>query len=196
MAEINNNIVCFINGFVPVAEPVCPELDIKASVQISSKLISIYQSRIDALINQLGKSVLLEYTPIETPCPNCLYDTMRKRSTGIYRTGGPRPFKRGRQCPYCKSRGLLETPVEKCIRCLISWNPNDSENYDISVSHQKDIVRFKTYTTNFDNLVGAKSAIANYDIRDKIRLRVKRITAPILVGLRESRYCISFWELL
>ena len=193
---ISGSVPLFINGEVLVPDVVCPPLDDTASIQISPTLIAIYQSRIDALINQLGKNVRLIFDPILTPCPNCLYDTLRKRSNGIYRSGGPRPFKRGRKCPFCKGKGLNETSVEKCIKCLIKWNPTDVENYGISVSSTKDIVRFKTHLTNFNNLVGANCAISNYDIKDIVTFKVKRITEPVLVGLRESRYCISFWELL
>jgi hypothetical protein len=196
MATWNDNISCFINGVVSRPDSSCPTLDPSAAIQITDELIGIYQSRIDSLINQLGKSVLLEYTPIRETCPNCTYDVQRQRSTGIYIPGGPRPFARGRKCPYCKGRGSLETPVQKCIRCLIKWNPTDAEDYGISISGRKDIVRFKTYLYNFDDLVRAKHAISNYDIASTSKLRVKMITEPVLVGLRESRYCISFWELL
>ena len=192
----NNSINLFINGEVAIPDVVCPPLDDTASIQIKPALIAIYQSRIDALINQLGKAVRLIFDPILTPCPNCLYDVLRKRSNGIYRTGGPRPFKRGRKCPYCKGRGLNETAVEKCIQCLLKWNPQDAENYGISISSTKGIVRMKTFLTSADDMMQAKTAIANYDIKSQMKLNVKLIRGPIPVGLREDRYCISFWELL
>ena len=112
----SGNLGLFINGVQPRSVVSCPTLDPTASIQITDELINVYQSRIDALINQLGKSVFLEFDPIIDPCPNCTYDTMRKRSTGIYIPGGPRPFARGRRCPYCKGKGLIQTPVQKCIR--------------------------------------------------------------------------------
>lgn len=192
----SGNTNFFINGYEPKSALSCPILDPEASIQISDELISIYQSRIDAIINQLGKSVLLEYTPVRTPCINCEYEMIRGRSRGIYKIGGPRPFARGRQCSYCKGRGFLETSVQKCIRCLIQWNPQDAKRYGISVSDHKDIVRFKTYLYNFDELKRASFAIANYDIMSMVKLKVRLIQEPILVGLRESRYCISFWEMI
>ncbi len=189
-----NNL--FINGLVQKDAVTCPILDVTASIQISDELIGIYQSRIDALINQLGKNVWLEFNPIETPCPNCLYDTDRKRSTGIYRVGGPRQFARGRKCPYCKGRGLLRTDVNECIKCLIKWNPKDARAFGISLNQKQGVVRLKTFITAADSLSKANTAIVNYDIVDDLKLRVKLIKGPIPVGLREDRYCISFWELL
>jgi len=185
-----------VNGIVPIPGVSCPILDSTASIQIKSSLIQIYQSRIDALINQLGKNVYLEFDPIIEPCPNCEFDTIRHRSKGIYIVGGPVPFERGRRCPYCKGNGLLETPVNKCIKCLLKWNPRDAENHGISLSQGKGIVRLKTYLTNADDLSRARTALVNHDIVDQMKLKVKLLEGPIPVGLREDRYCISFWELL
>lgn len=165
-------------------------------INITKKLIRIYQSRIDALINQLGKNIFLEFDPIREPCPNCTYDTIRKRSTGIYKPGGPRPFVRGRRCPYCKGKGLLETAVNKCIKCLIKWNPKDAENFGIVISDKKGIVRLKTFLTEADDLRRAKTVLVNHDIADEMKLQMKLIKGPVPVGLQEDRYCISFWELL
>lgn len=186
----------FINGYEAKPALSCPTLDPSASIQITDNLIGVYQSRIDAMINQLGKSVLLEFTPIKTPCPNCVFDMIRGRSKNLYRTGGPVPFDRGRKCPYCKGRGFLETASEKCIRCLIGWNAKDAADYGISVSRTQNVVRFKTYLYNFEDLVRAETAISNYASRGIVTLRVKRIKQPIITGLREDRYCISFWESL
>jgi len=192
----SGNIDLIINGYKPKPALVCPILDPTASIQIKDSLIRIYQSRIDALINQLGKNVYLEFDPIRDPCPNCTYDTMRKRSTGIYIPGGPRPFKRGRRCPWCKGRGFTETAVNKCIKCLIKWNPEDAKNFGISVSKNSGIVRLKTFLTEADDLMRAQTVIVNHDIVGQMKLRVKLIQGPIPVGLREDRYCISFWELI
>lgn len=196
MASESGTTYFFINGLEPKPALVCPTLDPTASIQIEDSLIKIYQSRIDALINQLGKNVYLEFDPIREPCPNCTYDTVRNRSTGIYRSGGPRPFKRGRRCPYCKGRGFIETAVNKCIKCLIKWDSENTGNFDISVSKKNGIVRLKTFLTEADDLSRAKTVIVNHDIVGQMKLRVRLVRGPIPVGLREDRYCISFWELL
>ncbi len=163
---------------------------------ITDKLIQVYQSRIDALINQLGKNVLLQFDPIREPCPNCLFDTIRKRSLGIFKPGGPRPFIKGRKCPYCKGRGLLETPVTKCIKCLTKWNPRDAENYGISIQQRKGLVRLKTFLTESDDLRRARTVVVNSDVSDQMTLKMRLLKGPIPVGLQEDRYCITFWELM
>lgn len=189
-----------VNGVVAKtfdpANPPCPPLDPLASIQISNELIGIYQSRIDALINQLGKNILLEFDKIKIPCPNCLFDTMRGRSRGIFRTGGPRPFARGRVCPWCKGKGFEESDNNKCIKALLKWNPKEAANYGLTISDSRGVVRIKTFLTEFDDLRRAVTVVANHDMDSIAKLRVKLVKGPIPVGLREDRYCISFWELL
>lgn len=196
MASESGNLNLFINGYEPKSALACPVLDPTASIQIKDSLIRIYQSRIDALINQLGKNVYLEFDPIRESCSNCTFDVIRKRSTGIYRVGGPRPFIRGRKCPYCKGRGFLETAVNKCIKCLIKWNPEDAKNFGIAITQKSGVVRLKTFLTEADDLMRAKTIIVNHDIVNQMKLKVRLIQGPIPVGLREDRYCISFWELI
>ena len=132
-------------GHEPRPATVCPALDPAASIQIPNELILVYQDKIDALINQLGKNVHLEFDPIKTICPNCEYDSIAQRSRGIYKGGGPVPFAAGRQCPYCKGKGFFDRAVEECIKALTRWNPKDAQNYGISVREPTAVVRLKTY---------------------------------------------------
>ncbi len=195
-APCSGDTTCFINGLEAKPALSCPVLDPTASIQIEDSLIRIYQSRIDALINQLGKNIYLEFDPIRDPCPNCEFDTRRGRSTNVYKIGGPRPFARGRKCPYCKGRGFTETAVNKCIKCLIKWSPKEVKNFGIAVTRRKGIVRLKAFLTDADDLRKAKTMLVNHDIVDRMKLRMRLIRGPTPAGLREDRYCISFWELL
>ena len=196
MATINNDFNFFITGIQTPPAISCPALDPTASIQISQDLIEIYQGRIDSLINQLGKNVLLEFNPIKEPCTNCEFDVIKNRSNGIYKTGGSIPFPRGQKCPYCKGLGFLETQTTKCIKCLIKWSPKELRNYNISVQKYTNIVRLKTFLTDADDMIRAKTALVDYDISDMFAQRVRLIRGPIPVGLREDRYCISFWEII
>jgi hypothetical protein len=79
---------------------------------------------------------------------------------------------------------------------LTKWNPKDAENFGIAVSQRKGIVRLKTYLTEADDLARARVVFVNHDIASSINLEIKLIQGPNPVGLREDRYCISFWELI
>lgn len=196
MSDQQSNFNLNIGGAEPSLDSSCPLRDPNAAIQIGDDLISIYQSRIDALINQLGKNIILQFKPSRTICPNCLPDLIKNKSSGRYRTGGPIPFGDGQRCPYCKAIGFLETPVTRCIKCLIKWRPRDAINYGISLSDVQDVVRFKTFFTEADDMIRAESAISDEQVSNVLPLHVKLIRGPIPVGLRDQRYCISFWQLV
>lgn len=192
----NQELNLVIRGSQPAPQISCPTLDPLAPIQIGADLIGIYQDRIDSLINQLGKNVLFIFDPIIEPCTNCIFDTEKNRSTGVYKIGGPIPFTRGHKCPYCKGQGFLERAVEKCVKCLIKWNPKEFKNYGISVQKNHAVVRLKGFLTDAPYMVKAKTAIVDHDIKKSFKLIVRLIQGPIPVGLREDRYIISYWELI
>jgi len=196
ISEITSNTILSIHGSPIPLDTSCPALDPTASIQISSNLVDIFQDNIDALINQLGKNVILEFTPNRTACINCINDPVSDRSTGIFIQGGPRPFARGQQCPWCKGRGFLLTPVTECIKGLIKWQPRDAQKYGISLSDFQGIVRLKTFLKFGDDIIRAQSAIMDNDIIGQLKMRVKLIRGPYGIGLRESRYIVTFWELV
>ena len=186
----------FINGLIERSETVCPIVDPTASVQISDALINVYRGAIDSMINQLGKNLFINFPPIVEPCVNCFFDSVRRRSTGIYIPGGPRPFKRGRQCPWCKGRGFEETPNTKCIFGLIKWDPKEILNYGIDVSDYSGVVRVNTFLTEAVDIIKARTAVIDYDQKEPLRLRTKLLKGPVPVGLREDRYCVRCWGVL
>lgn len=183
----------------PVDPSACPTLDPLAAIQIPSELVEIYQSRIDALINQLGKNMTLYFEPVVSSCPNCLVEMNgdAPRSRGIYKTGGPRPFARGQRCPVCNGRGAVTTtPTTRCVRVLTRWNPKDLTDYGISVGDKKGIVRIKSFLSDAPAMIQAKYAIVNRDVANVVKLKVQLLRGPYPQGLRDDRYAITFWEVI
>lgn len=192
----SGNLNLNIRGSQSAPEISCPTLDPTASIQISDDLIQIYQSRIDALINQLGKNVLLIFDPIIEPCTNCFFDIVGNRSNGIYRPGGSIPFSRGQKCPFCKGIGFLERENAKCLKCLIKWSPKEMSDYSISVEKRNGVARLKSFLTDVPDIIRAKEIVVNHDIEGTIKLRTRLIRGPIPVGLRSDRYAITYVELI
>lgn len=187
-------ITLVINGYEPKESTACPILDPTATVQIPTSIIDIYQGRVDALLNQVGKNVTLQFDPIITDCPNCEFDPIRKRSSGHYVAGGPSPFEYGRRCPYCKGKGIIEEDAELCIKCLIAWNPTNVAKFGISVQKNAEIVKLKTLVDNAPDLQRAKIAIIDRQVIDLVKYKARLVRGPYPIGLREDRYCISFWR--
>jgi len=194
LAFYSGVLTLFINGSEPIGPTVCPTLDPTASIQIPSSIIDIYQNRVDSLLNQVGKNVLLQFDPNISSCPNCVFDSIRGRSSGKYKAGGPSPFIYGRKCPYCKGHGVLKEEVELCIKCLISWNPSEILKFGISVQKDSEIVKLKTLVDNAADIKRAKIAIIDRQIIDIVKYQARLIKGPYPLGLRKDRYCISFWR--
>lgn len=70
------------------------------------------------------------------------------------------------------------------------------KKYDISIQKRAGTVRLKTYLTSIGDIRKANTAIIDYDQINTVKLEVRKIRGPTPVGLREDRYCISWWELL
>jgi hypothetical protein len=188
-----------INGVEPRPNedgPVCPTVSTSGALVICDEMVQCYRDKIDALINQLGKNVILNLPKIKNPCPNCEFDSMRGRSRGIYIIGGPRPFGRGQTCPWCKGNGFEETENQVCIKALTHWRAKDLADYGIDITDYKGVVRLKTYLAHLDDLRRAETATVNHDIEGLARYTVRLIRGPYPRGFRNDTHCLSFWELL
>jgi Zn ribbon nucleic-acid-binding protein len=110
---------------------------------ISDRLIDTYQEGIDAIIEQLGKSVIIVKNPVVTDCPNCGYDKRRNRSNGTYNTNNPNPigqlnkeFVNGQVCPVCSGRGQINSSDQHLeIKATLKWNP-----YEMMTLEKDDVV--------------------------------------------------------
>ena len=73
-----------------------------------------------------GKVCLLEYPQEDSECPNCFFDPVTKRSTDIYRAGGPIPFEDYTTCPHCGGAGRSAiAPNTESIRLRVYWKPSN-----------------------------------------------------------------------
>ena len=161
---------------------------------ISDELIGVYQSGIDALINQLGKTVEVRYPPKITDCNNCVYDSIGKKSANVYSSGGPAPFIG--VCPLCQGTGKKETFPSENIVCLVEWNPKDYKKYDIDIRQQNNICKVKTYASHIPKILKAVEFIVDAKVGNLSSYRCKLLREPVLTGLQQSRYCLCFMELI
>lgn len=189
----SGNMWMLIVGEPPPLDSTCPVRSPLDRIQIPDRLVKVYQDHIDALINQIGRNVVLYFEPQSDPCPNCYYDATNQRSNGQHRIGGPRPFSAGRRCPWCDGIGLVKTPVTKCIKCLVKWNPRDNVGYGLSASSPDGVVRLKTHLRYAKDLSRADQIAVDVAVSDDIDVRLEMIRQPIPVGLRDSVYCVSYW---
>lgn len=179
--------------------------------EISDKQIEVYQEGIDAIIEQLGKKVLLIGKPKEIICPNCYYDGRRKRSSGRRNPNNPNPlgsalnifFEDGTVCPVCRGRGkLTDSQNTKEIKATVKWNPRDyTENSSDTggVVLPDGICKIKTYSIYTNDIKNSHEILVTYDepvegSPNFAKCILKRAIAPR--GLKSNRYIEAYLELV
>lgn len=98
-------------------------------MDIPNELFDIYKEGITALLNSnAGSNCVLVLPPKRNECPNCIVNTISGVSASRYKSGGPRPFQNGQICPWCQSKGYIESNYESSIKILIDWEPKESKD--------------------------------------------------------------------
>lgn len=97
-----------------------------AKQRIKKRLDRLYKSEIQALVRNLAtKNKTVAITEVKERCPNCIWDVANKTSSGVYKTGGPKPFT-GKRCPVCKNEGDVITLQRRTLQARVRF-PNQTE---------------------------------------------------------------------
>ncbi len=161
---------------------------------ISDDVINIFERGVDAIIDQLGKNVKLIFDPIIIPCPNCLFDPIGGKSSNRFKPGGPVPFSDGARCPYCRGTGKTEQERSTIVKASVSWSPQDYIDYGISVQNARAVVSTKTLLNDVIKIQRAKIAIIDCDISSILKVKCRRLKDPVPIGVKNSRYAMTFWQ--
>ncbi len=162
---------------------------------ITEEIRDIARDGIDDMIDQLGKDCKLVYPSVKTDCPNCVFDPTTNRSTGRYKTGGPRPFPNGTICPVCRGAGRLDSTETDIIRMLCKWNPKEFIPLAGSLQLPNSIVRTKGYITDLPKVLRSKKMILQLPIEPYIRYTFDLQGEPIDAGnIVQGRYFIAIWK--
>ena len=162
---------------------------------ITDKIRNIASDAIDDLIDQLGKDCELIYPSLKTDCPNCIYDPITNRSTGRYKSGGPRPFPHGTICPVCRGNGQIESTHTDTVRLLCQWNPKNFYVGPGAITIPYGSVLTKGYMTDLPKILQSKRMIIQIPIHPYIRATFDLWSAPIDAGnIIQGRYFIAVWK--
>jgi hypothetical protein len=128
-----------------------------------------------------------------TECPNCIFDSINKRSTNRYKSGGPVPFSNS-VCPYCQGVGRKASISTEPMYLATIW---DSKQWILSNPNIKmaDIsVQTMSVVSTYDNLKRASKVqiddtIKGYGIAD-----FERVGDPEPLGLGDNAFVICSWK--
>lgn len=162
---------------------------------VNDTLVNLYQSSINQLISDIGRTITLFLPPSASGCPNCLIG-FDGSSQGIYDSSNPfvlngplhKPFPDGGICPVCRGTHQILTSVTSTYTALITTKPKDLDFTAIGEEIDPNtVVRTKTQIVAFEDIKIAEKSIIDGDT-------YVRITYPRKRGIRDLAYVATFWQ--
>lgn len=143
-------------------------------------LVQIYQEENDSLIDNLGKNILLVFRQtVETDVVDGIDDNVRGEN-----------FRK----PSYKTNVPAVTETTREIKGLLVFDPKDFRRLDNRINIPDNILRIKTYITEIPYLTTCDYLVPNYNVSGYTYSKYKLFREPFPIGLKNDRYCISYWE--
>lgn len=163
-------------------------------VTIPQTIFDTYNSIADDFINNnFGVNCILEYPPKETACDNCVYDSINRRSSNRYKTGGPIPFTFG-ICPWCDGAGFKQIPVSTTIKMRIYWSRKDWVKIGIPVNIPDGAIQTIGFMSDLSKIKQAERVLVNSDISNIMQWEYILLGEPIPHGFKYNRYFLAYWS--
>jgi len=155
---------------------------------------ALYNEAIDSLLASTGLStpckLIFESTKLQQ-CPNCIYDSISKKSSNRYKSGGPISFTNGQTCPYCLGAGITSNSmIEEELYLVIIIN---SKNFIGSVNTPDIAVQTICSIDYLTKLRQCSKIIFNSDIIGLSNNIFIRKNDPQPIGLGDNRYIFTNW---
>lgn len=153
---------------------------------IDETTIGIYKEAITSIKEQLGRFLYIMLPPITRDCPNCRYDPITGKGSGMYSPDdpypidvpGPMPFQG--LCPICRNEGRLQVasnPIK--VKANIRWLSAEDRTVTIFGEEEFADVEIRNVPLRYEDDV--EHAI-HFVIDKKTVYLLKR---PIPEGLRD-----------
>ena len=169
----------------------------RSDFEIPESIIDEHEWVSDEFIDgPFGKDCLLEFPNVDSECPNCYFDPETKRSTNVYKTGGPISFQNHTTCPHCGGTGreIIDVPTET-IRLRVYWRPStlmDLAGSDVPsnplLNSPEAVCRVIGYMTDLPKFERAHSILVQSDLEATRRWRCVRDGEARPHGFRGNRY--------
>lgn len=148
----------------------------------------------DMILKNFGVNCKIIYGDTRVSCPNCVFNTITKSSSNIYKIGGPIPFE-NTVCPYCNGEGYTITENSETFKMRVYFNKKDFIRVEIPVTVTDSSIQTIAFITDMPKLQQAKEIIANTDVGNYSIYRYVLAAEILPFGLGPTKkYCIAFWN--
>lgn len=161
------------------------------NIWIGNKTKRKFKKTIRGVVKGLSRKITVYLTDRESECPNCYYDKLNDRSSGVAKVAPSSPtyFTVGR-CPVCGGRGVIITSRKKCINANITWNPTQESLNALSFNEAGSTgvtkVQIKTDPCYLELIRDCKKVILD-------GVSCKLATPPLLRGLGTESILVAIF---
>lgn len=131
-----------------------------------------------------------------TKCPNCVYDSITKKSSNRYEVGGPILFISGQICPYCNGLGSLSFKKEEAISLGII-KPVFFGASDLGidgVNFVDGMIQSLCTIDLYAKIKNASSIIIDTNLLNIANSKFIRHKDPVPVGFGDNSFIITTWQ--
>jgi hypothetical protein len=166
---------------------------------ITSEFKQTFDDAINALLLESALTIpctlVFENTKLND-CPNCIYDSISRRSSNQYEIGGPIPFVNGQICPYCNGVGSLSFNSEEVVHLGIIkpvfFGIDKLNLQDINFVDGK--IQSLCSVDLYEKLKNASVIIVDNNLLNLANNRYIRYRDPIPVGFGNNSFIITTWQ--
>lgn len=166
---------------------------------VNAEFKQIFKYAISSLLEKdslaLPCSIVYENTKLQD-CPNCIYDSISKKSSNQYQTGGPIFFVDGQICPYCGGNGSLSFSKEETVYLGIikpvffGFTEMELNNVNFVDGKIQSLCSIDLYA----KLKNASYIIIDTNITNITNSKFIRYRDPIPVGFGDNSFIITTWQ--
>lgn len=159
-------------------------------------LQNIYNQQMDLLLSPTGlttKCSLFFGITNKELCPNCIYDSVLKKSANKYKNGGPIVFPLGQICPYCNGIGFYGEEKSEDIYMAIIADHKKWINPPTNLAIADNMIQSICSKELLGQIKKCKHMTVLYsNINDNPKYTL--YTDPTPAGLGDNNYIICMWK--
>lgn len=164
---------------------------------ITSQFKDLFKTMIDSLLIEGSLSLpckLIYENSLKNECINCEIDPLSKRSSGIYKSGGPISFIDGQICPYCGGLGFLQASNEETVHLLVLFDYKTWINFKSDVKAPDGMIQTICGIDLLPKIKNANRLIVDTNLNGLTRNIFTRDSDPQPAGLGDNHYIFTFWK--
>ncbi len=153
---------------------------------------------IDALLENtaLTRPCRFNYgTTKQTTCPNCIYDSMGGKSSGIPVSLPLYPFSEGQVCPYCQGFGTIAEDTSEIIYLMVIWEYKNWVNIGVNIATPEGKIQtISSVSATLNKIKRAKEIIVDTNLEPIVSHRFQRYGEPSPIGFGDDGYIATMWQ--